>query len=39
MNKNESTDEKDDDQNKGPKSQTCLNAYFTEYNQIRLPRK
>jgi len=38
INKNVSTDEKDDDQNKGPKSQSCLNAYFTEYNQIRLPR-
>ena len=37
--RNETTEEKDNDQNKGPKSQGCLNDYFTEYNQIRLPRK
>lgn len=34
----ETPDERGNAQEIGPKNQGCLNAYFTEYNQIRLPR-
>jgi len=34
----QNSDEKYTGEERGPTNQKCLNSYFTEYNQIRLPR-